>query len=78
MSDDDPDLYELKLQRCALALLRLKREAKDHNLELTKQINTCQRAIEEELGEYAVVLASPREYDVEPGWEPIDGDIGGE
>lgn len=48
-------------QRVIVALLRAKRKTKHHDLELTEEINTLQRRLEEEAGVTGVELAP--EYD---------------
>lgn len=57
--------YETQ-ERLILALLRAKRKVKDD--ELTKELNDLQRTLEEEYGEYGVVLAP--EHNCQPGWKP--------
>lgn len=53
-------------QRLILALLHAKREVKNDNIELVKELNDLQRIMEAEYGEYAVVLSD--EYSPEPGY----------
>lgn len=54
-------------ERLILALLHSKREIKNDNLELVKELNDLQRILEAEYGTRAVVLSD--EYSPEPGFE---------
>lgn len=56
------------LEHAVVETLRAKRRAKHYDLDLTKRLHDLQRELEDELGEYGVVLAP--EYNCEPGWEP--------